>query len=282
MIAASLWNPAFVLNALARAQTYDVVADVAYTDGERGKLDIYKPRDAHDAPVIVFFYGGSWQTGAKESYLFLATTLAARGYVVIVPDYRVYPAVRFPEFLNDGAKVVRWARDNAAVNGGDASRVFLMGHSAGAYIAAMLAIDGEWLKGVGLAPERDIAGLIGVSGPYDFLPLHDETLKVIFDGNRPETQPITFAQGKKPPALLMTGADDNTVQPGNSQRLADKLRSQGNDAASIIYRRLGHITILLGLAPYVSNYLPLLNDIDVFIGRIKSAGLRPATGASAR
>src|SRR5882724_3365318 len=136
LIAAAIWSPAFLLNIAARIQPYDVAEDIAYADGARRRLDVYRPNNARQAPIIVFFYGGSWQIGSKETYLFLAATLAARGYVVVVPNYRVYPEVKFPEFLSDGAKAVRWAKDNAATYGGDASQVFIMGHSAGAHIAA--------------------------------------------------------------------------------------------------------------------------------------------------
>ena len=211
-----------------------MVRDIPYADGERRSLDVYRPSDGRSAPVLVFFYGGSWQMGSKDIYVFLATTLASHGYVVVVPDYRVYPEVKFPAFLQDGAQAIRWVHDNARIYGGDPSRIVVMGHSAGAYIAAMLALDPEWLGAVGLDPLRDVAGLIGVSGPYDFLPLKDETLKIIFGGDhRTETQPITYAEGRKPPALLITGTRDTTVSPRNSKNLATALLRGGNLATEL-------------------------------------------------
>ncbi len=279
VVAAAIAGPALLLNAVARLQHYDSLTDIAYGDGERRKLDVYRPATTRNAPVIVFFYGGSWQAGAKETYLFLASTLAARGYVVVVPDYRLYPEVTFPDFLKDGAQAIRWARDNAAAHGGDPARLYLMGHSAGAHVAAMLAMDEEWLRDAGVDPRRDLAGLIGVSGPYDFLPLQDETLKVIFHGDRnPRSQPITFAHGRKPPALLMTGADDETVYPRNSISLATRLRSDGNQATDIVYPRFGHITILAAFVPFLSRLFPLLPDIDSFIAR--TAAVRPVQNAA--
>lgn len=283
LAAATIVGPAILLNGLARLQSYHAVNDIAYAPGARGKLDVYRPAGAPGgAPVIVFFYGGSWQTGAKETYRFLAATLAARGYVVIVPDYRVYPEVAFPEFLRDGAQAIRWARDHAASYGGNPARLFVMGHSAGAHMAAMLAIDNEWLRGVGLDASRDLAGLIGISGPYDFLPLKDETLKIIFHGDsNPRSQPITFANGRKAPALLMTGASDETVYPRNSISLARKLTSEGNVARAIVYPRFGHITILLAFAPFLSRFFPQLAEIDAFIaasGESRAvAATRPAS-----
>ncbi len=244
--------------------------DIAYADGARRKLDVYQPRGTANAPVIVFFYGGRWLSGTKAWYRLLAGALTARGYVVVVPDYRLYPEVRFPDFLIDGAKALRWTHDNVATFGGDPQRMFVMGHSAGAHIAAMLALDPQWLDGVGLDAARDIAGLIGISGPYDFLPLRDPTLVEIFGGaNRPATQPISFAEGRRPPALLVTGDADSVIDPGNSTRLADRLRHNGNEATEVIYRRLGHMTVLAGFAPLLSSFLPILNDVDAFVARVR-------------
>src|SRR5579862_822645 len=163
---------------------------IAYAGCSRHRLDVCRPRGAVAAPVIIFFYGGAWRSGYKELYRYVGKALARRGYVAVVPDYRIYPEARYPDFVEDGARVVRWVKDNVSRFGGDPEKIFLQGHSAGAHIAAMLAIDARWLREVGLEPRRDIAGLIGLAGPYDFLPLRDEVLKVIFGGNRPETQPI--------------------------------------------------------------------------------------------
>jgi acetyl esterase/lipase len=253
---------------------YEAATDIAYAEGEQHKLDVYRPRGSAGAPVIVFFYGGKWQSGTKEMYGFLAAALTARGYVVVIPDYRLYPEVRFPDFIADGAKALRWTRDNIAAFAGDASALFVMGHSAGSYIAAMLALDRQWLADVGLDAGRDIAGLIGVSGPYDFLPLRDQDLIAIFGGdNRPVTQPIFYAEGRKPPALILTGADDRTVAPGNSTRLSAKLRRGGNDVTERVYPRLGHFTVLAGFTPLVAPFLSPQRDLDAFVARIRSRRL---------
>jgi acetyl esterase/lipase len=250
------------------------MTDIAYGDNARQRLDVYRPRSAAGAPapVIVFFYGGRWQSGGKGWYRIVGRTLAALGYAVVIPDYRLYPDVKFPAFLEDGAKAVRWTRDNAASFGGDARRIFVMGHSAGAYIAAMLALDPQWLNGVGLDAGRDIAGLIGVAGPYDFLPLRDPKLVDMFGGaGRQATQPISFANGRKPPALLLTGDADTIVDPGNSARLAEALRRNGNDASEVIYPRFGHITIMAAFLPLLGRFFPALADVQAFVGRVDPA-----------
>ncbi len=258
-------SPADPLNLLAWRHGIEITRSVAYGEAPRQTLDVYRPASPTKSPVVVFFYGGSWQTGDKETYLFVATALARRGYVVVVPDYRVYPQVRYPGFLQDGARAVRWAKDNAARFGGDPGRLFIMGHSAGAYIAAMLVLDGRWLQEAGLTPNQDVAGLIGISGPYDFLPLHG-TLATIFGGsNVPDTQPISHVAPGAPPALLVTGKRDRIVEPSNTTRLAAKLTANGDKAVVKTYPWVGHITIIGSFAWPLRFLSPVLDDVDRFI-----------------
>ena len=245
-----------------------LTASIAYADGARHTLDVCRPKSATAAPVIVFFYGGGWRSGSKRTYRYVAKALARRGYVAVLPDYRIYPQARYPDFLDDGAQAVRWVKDNAKRFGGDPQNIFLMGHSAGAHIAAMLAIDATWLQKVGLAPGRDIAGLIGISGPYDFLPLKDETFKIIFGGDRPETQPISHVTPGAPPALLLTGDKDDVVGAGNSIRFAERLRAAGNEATAVIYPRIGHYIIVAAIAPIIRTLVPVLRDTDTFIAKV--------------
>ena len=249
-----------------------LTASIAYAKGVRHTLDVCRPKSATAAPVIVFFYGGGWRSGSKRTYRYVAKALARSGYVAVLPDYRIYPQARYPDFLDDGALAVRWVKDNAQRFGGDPQKIFLMGHSAGAHIAAMLAIDARWLQKVGLTPGRDISGLIGISGPYDFLPLKNETFKIIFDGDRLETQPISHVTPGAPPALLLTGGKDNVVGAGNSTRLAERLRAAGNEATAVIYPRTGHYIIVAAIAPIIRRLVPVLRDIDAYIaGTLKSA-----------
>jgi acetyl esterase/lipase len=252
-----------------------ITSSVRFMEGERGTLDVYAPRDAHNAPVVVFFYGGSWQMGDKDLYAFVGHALAARGVIAVIPDYRVYPEVKFPDFLKDGAAAVRWARDNAGRFGGDPARLFVMGHSAGGHIAAMLALDRQYLVGQGLDPATDIAGLIGVSGPYDFLPLQSENLIALFGGNnRPESQPINFVTPKAPPALLITGDEDNVVLPRNASRLAAKLRAANVAAAEIVYPSRGHFGTIMALIGPLHFLAPVLDDTLRFI-RAQPARVKP-------
>lgn len=256
-----------ILNALAPTSDLEIRRDIAYGSHPRQQLDVYRLREgAPGRPVVVFFYGGSWDSGERASYLFVAEALASRGFVAIVPDYRVYPDVTFPGFLEDAAGAVAWARANAGRHGGDPGRIFLMGHSAGAHIAAMLALDPQFLAGAGLAPAQ-LSGFIGLAGPYDFLPLKKETLKRIFapEAAIARTQPINFVSASAPPTLLATGEQDSVVSPGNTQRLAARLREKGVPVRELRYAGYDHYTIIGALAAPLRGGEPLLDEIERFV-----------------
>lgn len=268
LTALTVWNPGFVLNAASWGG--DVVAerDIPFGNGTRLKLDVYRPAKADGAaPVIVFFYGGSWQHGDKSIYRFVGAALARAGIVVVIPDYRLYPPVLYPDFLRDSALAVRWAKDNAARFGGDALKLFLAGHSAGAYNAISLATDRRWLAEVKLDPKTDLSGAIGIAGPYDFLPLKDEQLKIIFgpEAERPKTQPISYVNGDEPPLLLLRPANDTVVDPGNSERLARKVKQKNGKATLKTYNRVGHLSILGTFSPLLAFLAPTRADLIDFV-----------------
>jgi acetyl esterase/lipase len=258
-------SSADLVNALAPRDDFRLVADLAYGADARQKLDLYLPLAAKKdkKPVVVFFYGGNWDSGKKGDYLFLGQALAARGFVVVLPDYRIYPEVRYPGFVEDGARVVRWTLAHIAAYGGDPARVNLMGHSAGAYIAMMLALDPAWL---GRSRAR-IRSVVGLAGPYDFLPLTDPVLKIIFGTarNLALTQPITYADGTAPPMLLATGRLDTVVSPGNTRRLAARIRAHGGRAETEYYTLLGHITLIGSFAAPLRLILPVIDDVTRFL-----------------
>ena len=218
------------------------------------------------APIAVFFYGGSWMFGNKEMYQFLGRSLSRQGVLVIIPDYSVYPPTVFPDFLTDAATAVGWAKQHGADYGGDPSRLYLAGHSAGAYIAAMLALDPEWLKAAGLDSRTDIAGTVGISGPYDFVPDTKSLIAIFGQGEQvPRTQPITYADGQAAPMRLLTGNADTTVQPGNSFRLAARIQAAGGSVHTIVYPGVGHIGIVGAFAPSLEFWAPTLRDTAAFI-----------------
>jgi len=264
-------SPVRVLNAVAAFGNHRMTSDIAYAPGARRSLDVYRPTSSGEsAPVVVFFYGGNWQDGEKSTYRFLGAALASRGLVAVVPDYRVYPEVRFPGFVEDGARAVRWAHDHAAEFGGDPRRIVLMGHSAGAYIAAMLTYDRRWLAAVGLDRDRDVRGLVGLAGPYDFLPLRKPVFKAIFgpDDRLATTQPINFVEGGAPPAFLATGRDDDIVDPGNTTRLGRRICEKNGAATVRIYDGIGHRLLIGAFAAPLRGLAPVLRDTVTFIGKV--------------
>jgi len=248
-------------------------ADVAYGAAPRQKLDLYAPADGiAGAPLVVFFYGGSWTGGDRASYRFVGEALAAVGCAVAIPDYRVHPAVRYPSFLEDCAASVAWLQRNAAALGVDAGRTVLAGHSAGAYNAAMLALDPRWLAAAG-ADRGAVRGWVGLCGPYDFLPPRSAILRDIFGppAGWADTQPVTHAGAGAPPSLLLWGDDDSTVLPRNSERLAARLRDAGNDVTTEAYRGAGHVKPLLALSRPFRDALPVLPAVDAFVHRVTAS-----------
>lgn len=233
-----------------------------YGDAPRQRLDVYAPPAADHAPVVVFFYGGRWSEGRREDYRFVGAALAEAGIVTIIPDYRLYPEVRFPAFVEDGAAAVAWALDQAEAFGGAPDRLYLMGHSAGAHIAALLALDRRYL---GAAADR-LAGWIGLAGPYDFLPLEAADLRDMFGPPErfPRSQPVRFARAGAPPALLLHGRDDATVSPDNSRSLAAALRDAGSDVRLTLYDGVGHAALVGALARPLGFVAPVREAVVRF------------------
>jgi acetyl esterase/lipase len=243
-----------------------VQTDVAYGRGPRRRLDVYQPDRGGAAPIVVFFYGGSWQSGDRGLYRFVGASLSARGIVTVIPDYTVYPDGRYPDFLDDAAHAVRFARDHADGWGGNPRRLLVMGHSAGAYISAMLAFDRRWLDHVGVDAARDIVGMIGLAGPYDFLPIIDPVLQQVFGGpDRIETQPIRYVSADAPPALLIAPRRDRIVSPGNTKRLAAQIRTFGGKVEERLYPRIGHLSILGALTRPLRFLAPVQDDVTAFV-----------------
>lgn len=247
-----------------------LATSIAYGEGPRRKLDIYAPEEGstqavngRGAPVVVFFYGGSWQSGTRSGYGFVGRALAAKGFVTVVPDYRLVPQVTYPGFVEDGAAAVKWVHQHAREFGGDPQDIVLVGHSAGAYIAAMLAIDPQWLG----ATRGAVRGFVGIAGPYDFAPFSVPESKAAFGAwpHPAETQPVNLTGPDDPPSLLLYGERDELVAPSNSIALAGKLRAQHVRVALRPYAKLGHIGILAAIAQPFRGKAPVLADIAAFV-----------------
>jgi acetyl esterase/lipase len=263
-----------LVDALTPDDTYIATANVAYGDDPRERLDVYQPRpvDAAPAPrdgypVVVFFYGGTWVSGDRRDYRFIGEALASRGIIAIVADYRLYPQVRYPDFLTDCARAVAWTQREAPRYGGNAGRLFVMGYSSGAYNAAMVALDARWLTAAGLAPSA-LAGWIGLAGPYDFLPMTNVEAQPVFNHpNYPAgTQPMAYVSKAAPRTFLGAPADDDVVDPvRNTRQLADKLRAAGVPVTLRIYPRASHYTLIGAFSRPLRTLEPVLEDVVAFV-----------------
>jgi acetyl esterase/lipase len=266
-------SPVQLLNALTPDSTYDKTAGIAYGDDPRQKLDVYVPHQPMPgAPVVVFFYGGSWNSGSRLDYSFVGEALASRGIVTVVADYRLYPQVRYPLFLQDGARAVAWTKTHIREFSGNPQRLYVMGHSSGGYNAAMLALDGEWLAAVDMSP-RDLQGWIGLAGPYDFLPIKNPEVRPVFfwPDSPPQSQPINHVSHGAPPALLIAASKDDLVNPTrNTGGLASKLRAAGVPVQDLYYSRPSHITLVASLSRPLRQLAPVLDQVVGFIAHTPS------------
>lgn len=251
--------------------TQEVAEGVAF--GDHGQmLDVWRAAKGDPTtprPVLIFFYGGGWAHGDRGAYAFAARAYAKAGFVVVVPDYRKVPTVRFPAFVQDGADAVKWTRDNIAGYGGDPRRIAVAGHSAGAYNAIMLAMDPRWLTAVGVDPHV-IRAAVGLSGPYDFFPFDKERSIEAFKGTSdgPATQPIHYARPGLPPMMLVTSTDDTQVRPYNARNLTKALEQVGAPVEMIDYDGLTHEEVVMALSRPFRGKAPVLRDSVKFLKRV--------------
>ncbi|MBV9046256.1 MAG: alpha/beta hydrolase [Alphaproteobacteria bacterium] len=254
-----------LLNASIPKSGYRVTRDIAYGSLPHQRLDLYVPKAVNNAPLVLYFYGGGWTHGDRRTYPFVAEALTSAGIAFAVADYGLYPQARYPSFLDDGAAAFHYVREHATDLGIDGTRLFLAGHSAGAYNAVMLAVNRRYLSD---ADRASLKGAIGVAGLYDFLPLTSPTMIEIFGGaDCKETQPIEYVEGKAAPILLAHGGKDDVVHPGNSRRMARKLAAFGSDVELKEYPNAGHVDIIVSLARGFRRRTTLRDDIVSFVHR---------------
>jgi len=234
--------------------------DLAYGSDPRQKLDLYVPNKLDGkARLLVFFYGGGWDGGSKAGYLFAIRPFLDAGYIVAVPDYRIYPQAHFPDFIDDGAAALRWLSDNAGQYGADTTRLYLAGHSAGAYNAVMLALQQR--------TNIRIAAVVALAGPYDFSTRTADLAPIFVGAPDAVTQPINLVTPNRPPMFLATGDADTTVYPRNSQRLAERLKQTGNEVELKIYPGIGHVGLVTAMTSLLKSRAPVAQDALDFLAR---------------
>ena len=268
----SACSPVKVLNSLVPENGYELVSAIEYGTNARQKLDIYLPKAANKSvalkKVIIFYYGGNWDSGERADYKFAAEALVSQGYIVVIPDYRVYPEVLFPGVMADPVSAAKWVKANIKKYNGDANKVFLAGHSAGAHMAVMMVINPEYLAQASLKP-KDFAGVIGLAGPYDFLPLKSDRLKEIFgaEGEQWKSQPINFVDGNNPPLFLAVGMKDGTVWPRNTYNLAKKIKEKKGLVEVHEFASYNHVDMVAKLAKPLRGNGELLKSVITFIDK---------------
>jgi acetyl esterase/lipase len=259
-------------------------ANLSYGSSSAHKLDVYVPDkpSVGPRPLVVFWYGGRWTDGDKGDYKFVGAALAALGYVAVLPNYRHYPEVKMAGFMDDAARAAQWAVEHGAEYSADPERLYLMGHSAGAHIAALVTLDTRYFAATG-RPVPAIAGMIGLSGPYDFLPLTDGDLQDMFGPpeNYPNSQPIDFVRsnapgalasgvarpGEIPAMLLIVGLKDEAVLPKNTLNLAAALKEHGVPVVLKTYPKLKHADTVAAMSLPARGRAPTITDIEAFVSR---------------
>ncbi len=264
LVALSGCSKADLLNITIPSSGYTIHKDIAYGTHQQ-KLDVYSP-DKPDAnkTVVVFFFGGAWQTGSKDIYKFVGQALTSKGYTVVVPDYRKYPEVYFPAFMDDSAESVAWVQSHIGEYDGNPKFMYLSGHSAGAHMAALLALDEHYFKNVH-GSAAWVKGVIGLAGPYDFTPDEPKIIAVFSKATKEQFLPVSFAHSHAPPMLLISGAEDDQVGAKNARNLGAKLREANDTVVELTYPDVGHIGLVLSLAYGFRSKAPALVDIDSFI-----------------
>lgn len=268
MLAAGCSRVAFMAaNVPAVFGDYKRRTNIAYGEDPQHRLDVYVPDAARvPRPLVVFWHGGRWSYGDKSDYRFVGAALAGLGYVAVLPNYRHYPQVKMPGFMDDAARAAVWAAEHAGDYGADANRLYLMGHSAGAHMAALVTLDSRYFAATG-RPAPTVAGVIGLSGPYDFLPLLESDVKDMFGPpqNYPDSQPINFVRADAPPMLLVHGLKDDTVWPKNSRNLASALSARGVPVTFKLYPHLEHADTVAAMSLPARGRAPTVADIAAFV-----------------
>jgi acetyl esterase/lipase len=258
-------------NGLVADRGVAVERGVAFGSLARDRLDIYRPAAGdRGGPIAMFIYGGGWRSGDRATYGFVGTALAARGITTVIADYRLFPEVKFPAFVEDAARAYAWISANLATGAGTRRPIVLIGHSAGAYIAAMLALDESYLSAAGVA-ERP-AGLIGLAGPYAFDPTTFPTTAEVFKpaASADAARPVAFVRQGAPRALLVHGLQDETVQLSNTRELASALQAVGTDVRKVEYAGIGHMGLVLAISRPFRWRAPVLREIAEFIRSAQS------------
>ena len=269
---AAACSPLGILNSLVPRDrgVSRIARDIAYGDDPRQRFDLYGPAwrtGEPTSPVIVFFYGGGWDSGSRAFYGWAAQALAARGFIVALPDYRLVPQVVFPAFIEDAATATAKVAEIVGRYGGDPARLGVAGHSAGAHLAMMITLDRRYMAAVG-QPDL-IKAAAGLAGPYEFLPFDVASSQNAF-GRAPDptlTQPVTFVRADAPPLWLGHGTADDVVHDDDTIILNDRMHAVGGRSEARLYPGLDHADLIATFSPLFRKKAPVLDDVAAFFHR---------------
>jgi acetyl esterase/lipase len=270
---------ASLFNSLAADGGVAVETGVGYGSHPRQVMDVYRPQSERARqPIVLFLYGGGWTSGERATYRFAGAAFAAQGYTTVIPDYRIFPEVRFPAFVEDVQGAYRFVAERFRDKCNRARPIVVVGHSAGAWLGAMVAHDaaGRGVKAGAGVPAP--AAFVGLAGPYAFDPTTWPSTREIFSpaaGAPDRARPIAYARAGAPPSLLVHGGADETVKLYNTRDFASALEGHGNVAQVIEYPGIGHSGLVMALARPLRWRAPVLADSVAFIQR-HVAGLAPA------
>lgn len=257
-----------LLNTLNNAGGYRTQQDIVYGEHKRERLDVYQPKENTGQCVVMFVYGGSWEEGSKGQYGFVGAALARRGYTVVIPDYRLYPQVTYPAFVEDIALALASEPVQKLT---DSRKLVMMGHSAGAMLAGLVSYNPDYLQTVGLSREI-IDGYIALAGPHDyFLPTNKKRWTRIFGENKTEqvkALTVNHIHPDNPPTLILHGSDDETVTPKSAQSLAEKLTAAGVANTRKIYQGVNHVRLAAAMGRPLGFLAPTLDDVDSFLSNV--------------
>jgi acetyl esterase/lipase len=263
-----------ILNtAVSLTSNMTVKKDIIFDSHKKLALDIYTNANWQadtKRPVLIFFYGGGWRWGDKAYFKFVADSFVDKGYVVVIPNYTLYPAAKYPEFVKDGAKAVAWVQQNIAKHGGDIDNLFVTGHSAGAYIAAMVAFNDQYLAAENQSTSI-IKAMAGISGPYNFTPKEQEYIDVFGEENFDDMKILNHVNGNEPPALLIHSEGDTTVGLFNHELMVEALKAKQDSVETLIYGKdITHVKALMKLHPWFAKEVNVAADIDAFFKRFNT------------
>lgn len=280
-IAVSRNGPAVVstIDSIAGGQNgAELKATISTGEHPAQKLTVWGPetRDAADAPlpVLIFAHGGGWRSGDPVDYGFVGRAFVPEGFIVVLAGYRLGEDGVFPGMLEDTASVIAWTHEEIAAYGGDPDRIILAGHSAGAYNVVMVGLEEQWLGRRGLST-TDIAGVVGMAGPYDFLPLGRDSTQAAFGHVEDPviTQPTAHVRADGPQMLLIQGEQDDLVRPRNARILSEALVEAGGHAQTVFYPEMGHNGPLLSFAAPLRSRRDVVSVITEFANESFAANI---------